>query len=435
MSDKIDVKYCVCAMIDLLGFSSHLEISAYDFRTNIGKQAGSRLENLEEAIELLSAEKTKCPSYYPNNLQVHRLNDAILISMDLDDVLVPSVGKTRFNGLSPDKINEIFTEEQLKDEKTFLSSYVERISNAVMPLEKFVGVVARMHLFLNELEEHGNFPGAKTVISSGFRRPFISKSTKQEDFLSANFALANAYIAEEKLSGPFLYVDNYIIQMISHNPYARNLLKFAHFHFKEMAFDCFANCEDVFHIPAEAFIPPPTEIKLFRKEYHFRSLNPSPLSYMQTISMITPFLKESEIANLSNIYYKHIFYAIKYGPKNRTKPPATFIYNSKNHLSKNIGIFYEFLSTGKSETKEQTSKEKLLARFTLEGTSEHDERREMLEKLLNKEVDIDLVPISIDKHLSGLLLLDEESLTALMPILEGNIDLLNYRDEENYDQK
>jgi len=45
-----DVKYNVTAFMDLLGFSSHLELSG-DLRTNIGQKAIERLQVLEDCID------------------------------------------------------------------------------------------------------------------------------------------------------------------------------------------------------------------------------------------------------------------------------------------------------------------------------------------------------------------------------------------------
>lgn len=433
MSKETDVKYCVCAFADLLGFANHLEVSAYDLRTHIGKQAVTRLENLEKAIDCLTSEKERRPEYHPSNLEVHRLNDAILVTMDLDDILVPPVGCTRFQGFSIQEISEIFTNEQLKDETTHLEAYAERLLVAVQPLEKLLGIVARLHLFLNILERDSHFPGAKTVVATGFRRRFLSKSKNREDFLSANFALSNAYMAEKELSGPYLFVDDGIVQMLSHDSFARNVLRFAHFLFKETAFNCFHEGDDVFALSANTYVPEPTLIKLFRKEYFFRKLNPSPTSYLQMVPAIRPFLNDTKDPILKNAFYKHVYNAIKNGFKRErvaeAKPPPSFLYNNRNDLSKDVGVFYEFLATGRSETLERIEQDKQLAEFRLEGVPEGDERRKKVMDFLNQEQEVDLETINIEENRNALFQLDQELLDALMPILEGNVEALDYRDE------
>ena len=44
------IRYCVTAVTDLLGFSSHLATAGNDLRTSIGRVAIKRLETLERAL-------------------------------------------------------------------------------------------------------------------------------------------------------------------------------------------------------------------------------------------------------------------------------------------------------------------------------------------------------------------------------------------------
>lgn len=423
MTKEQDIRYCVCAMIDLLGFSSHLEISGYDLRTSIGEQAVKRLENLEKVLHLLNSEKERRPDYYPNDFHVQRINDTIFLTMDLDDILKPSIGGTIFQGLSANDSNKYFTEEQMETLEKYQSAYASRILIAIEPLIKFVGFVSRLHITINELEGQNFFPGAKTVISTGFRRPFM------KDYFSANFALSNAYQAEKSLHGSSLYLDNGILQMVSFNKYAKNLLRFAHFQFKKASFDCFDNHEDVFSSSAEANIPEVVEIKLFRKEYHFRQLNPSPLTYLQNLSLIMPYLTDEKKPDLSNIYYKHIYHAIKRGITRKKdgvlKPPPSFIFNGTNDLNNDIGILYEFLSTGKSKTREDLGEKK----FNEENANVSEEGKRKIKELLNQEVEIDIEKIKIEDCKNQLFGMTEETLTGLMLMLDGDLELLDYRDE------
>jgi hypothetical protein len=57
-----DIKFCVTAFIDLLGFASHLEIGS-DLKTDIGQFAIDRLNNLESAIKFLESEKLTCSEH------------------------------------------------------------------------------------------------------------------------------------------------------------------------------------------------------------------------------------------------------------------------------------------------------------------------------------------------------------------------------------
>ncbi|PKP40782.1 MAG: hypothetical protein CVT93_10560 [Bacteroidetes bacterium HGW-Bacteroidetes-10] len=416
-------------MIDLLGFSSHLEISSYDLRTSIGKQALNRLDNLENLMNSLKLENENFPDYYPENFSFQRINDAIFITMDLDDILIPSIGKTISEGLSVEDVSKYFTEEQLS-ETGFRSNYTSRMLDTIQPLLKFVGFISRLHISLNKLEEKSNFPGAKTVVSTGFRRRFVSKVNLSEDYFSANFAMANTYIAERSLHGPNLYLDNGILQLISFNKYGKNILRFSHFHFKEREFNCFEDCDDVFSISSEPCIPNLIEINLFRKTYHYRNLNPSPLTYLQSLSSIIPFLEEKVLPDLSNIYYKHIFHAIKFGVSEKRvkdlKLNPSFIFNQTYDLDVEIGIFHEYISTGKSKTKE----EKKEREFENKYADCPAEAKQEIKEFLDQECDIKLTPIRLENFGDFIYSLSEEMFSTLLLIIEGDLDQLDYKKTE-----
>jgi len=425
MTKDTDIKYCVCAMIDLLGFSSHLEISGYDLRTSIGEQAVKRLENLETILQLLSSENNRRPDYYPNTYHLQRINDALFITMDLDDILKPSVGGTIFQGISTNNANSFVSSDETESFEEYQAAYNSRIQIAVEPLIKFVGFISRIHISINKMEGQSFFPGAKSVISTGFRRPF------KEDYFSANFALSNAYQAEKTLHGSSLYLDNGILHMMSFNKYTKNLLRFAHFQFKKASFDCFDNSEDLFSsITDEANIPDAVEVKLFRKEYQFRQLNPSPLTYLQNLPEMIEYLDGVKSPDLSNIFYKHIFNAVKQGISRKKgdalKPPPSFLYNGTNDLSNDIGILYEFLSTGKSKTREDLKEKK---NYEEHYARLNDEGKKKMKELMEQTVEIDLVQIDISECKNQLYSLSEEMLNGLMFILKGDIDQLDYKDE------
>lgn len=430
MSDTHEVKFCVCAMIDLLGFSSHLEISANDLRTTVGKQAVRRLETLESAVECIESERARRPEYYPETIHIQRINDALLITMDMDDLLIPSVGQTSFTGLPPSEIKNHFSEEQLKSETDFAAAYAARLRGAIDPLRKLVGLVSRIHLYVNVAEGKNYFPGAKTVISSGFRRPFVSKVSQKEDQFSANFALANSFVAENDLHGPHLYLDNIIVQMLSSEEYSRNIARLSHFHFSETIYDCFRNDQDDFYLSAEAKIPEPIKVSLFRKQYVFRRLNASPLSYLQCLPNIFPYLSGEADPNLSNIYYRHIFHAIQYGVGRSSngypKAKPSFIFNGKNDIAEDIGVFKEFLDTGRSATKEESKERKFLAEHGLEGTSPDHPLRKALSALMEEEVEIEIIPMEIENFGDFIFSFSEDHLSGLLPLLSGNLELLDY---------
>src|SRR3954463_7611304 len=94
-----NLKFAICAVIDLQGFSSHLEISGYDLRTRVGVEAIDRLNALEDALGRVKAERETHPAYFPAGIKLLRMNDSIVATMDLDDILLPAIGETVFRGL------------------------------------------------------------------------------------------------------------------------------------------------------------------------------------------------------------------------------------------------------------------------------------------------------------------------------------------------
>lgn len=419
-----DVKFCICAMIDLLGFSSHLETSGYDLRTSIGEQAIKRLQNLEDVVESLKNEKNKRPEFYPEPFYMQRINDAIFITMDIDDILKPAVGHTAFQGISLNEFENFVLTEKNGSFEEYQAASIARIQIAIEPLIKFVGVISRLHISLNKMESESFFPGAKSVISTGFRRPF------KDDFFSANFALSNAYIAEKSLHGPLLYLDEGILHLLSLNRYTRNLVRFAHFQFKTASFDCFDDNDYTFYSTEnEASITKAIEIRLLRKLYQFRELNASPLTYLENVPLIIDYLNGTSSPNLSNIFFKHVFNAIKNGiPKGvgkTLKVPPSFLFNKFNDLDNDIGILQEFLTTGRSITQEERKNKQ----FEEEYSHLTEEGKSKIRSLLDQEVEIELEQIDISECRNQLFNLSEEMLTGIMLVLKGDIEQLDYNYE------
>jgi hypothetical protein len=421
-----DVKYCVCAMVDLLGFSSHLEISSYDLRTSIGAEALKRLSNLELLLNCLIQERQRHHDFYPPELHFQRINDSVFFGIDIDDLFIPDIGCTSYRGITQDQYNEIIGDAP--DESTASSSVKRRIQEAAMPLAQFLGFVARFHLSLNKAESVAHFPGAKTVVSAGFRKPFTSALQQTPDHFSANFAFSNAYLAERSLHGPDFYVDDVLLQLISHSRYSNHLLRFSHVLVNKEPFDCFEDVEMQLFRPPGTYIAAPIRVELFRKSFDFRKLNPSPLSYLQNVKDLVEFLTGLREPDLSNIYCRHIFNAIKRGlsweQAQSQNPIRSFLLNGANDLEVEVSVLNEYISLGRSPTKEERERE----RFDRETAGLNEEGKEELRKLLNKEVVLDAEPFKIEENVDQLLRLGEEHLTALLPLCEGNLDLLDYRE-------
>lgn len=350
-----DVKYGITAMIDLLGFSSHLEIASYDLRTNIGEQAVQRLKTLEDALNFMEKERKEFPEYYPEEIHIQRINDAIFLSMDLDEYLIPEIGAAIRGSVTNEEMKELFSEEELTDYESFKKSYCTRNSNSIQPINKFIGLVSRIYLYINKIESKFFFPGAKAVVSTGFRKQF-RRNDGTEDFFSANFSLSNSYIAESKLKGSKLYIDNYIIQLLSVNEYSKNILRCSILVKNNDVFDITKDYDDPF-FPSNSFkVTKPIELFLFRKSYWFQELNPIPLSYLQILNKFENFLKNENENKLGGVYGT-ILNSIRQGvskeelEKNEFK--FSMIYNFIQIIDKSIDEFYELAETGDTKNRKE----------------------------------------------------------------------------------
>jgi len=263
----------------------------------------------------------------------------------------------------------------------------------------------------------------------------VSKSLDKEDEFSVNFAFANTYIAEQALHGPNFYVDNGALQIISFNKYAKNVLKLGHFNFKRPSFSCFEKYSDNFHIPLKPEIAKSFDLKLFRKDFVFRQMNPSPLTYLQNIPLLMPYFEGEKKPNFSNIFFRHIYKAIKYSiqtkNENNTQPPYSFIFNGTNDLNKKIGIFQEFIETGVSRTREEFEEKE----FNEKYANYSEKGKEKIKEMLDEEVNIKSEKIRIEENLDTFFQFSEESIISLLPFCEGDINLLDYSYNKKEDEE
>ncbi len=424
-----EVKFAVCAIIDLQGFSSHLEMSGYDLRTAIGKHAIERLNQLQDAMERVSAEKTRRTEFYPNSLYIQRINDAIVVTMDLDDILMPSIGQTGFHGLSANDVDDFFSAEEMEDKVRFTTALETRLKTAVVPLEQFLGVVSRIHLFIQDREARGYFPGAKTIVSSGFRKPFVT-SDDSEDFLSANFAFANATLADKVLRGPHLFVDNNILEILSRDRFAQHLMQFSQFDWRISSFDPLTSEGEEQTRPPKPELHAPHTVELLRRRYVFRQLSASPLSYLQHLKNIEPFLNGVRNADRSNLFYAHVCDAIRYGIGGKRihdgDPPPSFINSGGNDLDVDVIEFVEFLTNGESPTKAARQKQRRRAQQGPKDVQPDSELAKKLDALDEQEVTIDLESIDVAQLGHAIWSLTEETISGLLPIMSGDMSLLDY---------
>ena len=351
---KDDLKYCVTAFIDLLGFGSHLEIGSNDLRTNIGKEAINRLQNLVDAIDLMKNEKNECKSEYPANFYYKRLNDALILTIDLPEFLKPTIGRSIKKGMSGDEFDKYFDIDDYENEEEFYEDYDKKITEDTKDLTKFIGLIARLHNYINTKEDEDYFPGVKTVIATGYRKPFFPDD--EEDHFSANFSFSNAYLAESDLHGSNFFMDTNISQLLYANEFARNILRGAIFKSKESDFDPLEEYEDVLYLPTKLEKTKKKEIELFRKRFYFKEYNSTVLGYLQIIDRLEDYLNGKK-QPVGKKIYNSIFKAIKNGPDlekisedKLNRNPFTFFSTS---ISSDIRIFPQMIKNGESEILEE----------------------------------------------------------------------------------
>lgn len=269
-----ETKYCVAAFLDLQGFSHHLEVGS-DIRTIIGQQAITRLRGLENAVKFLQDEQQNLSFFFP----FKRINDSIIFTIDLSDTLLPDIGDTYKAGLTIDEWKRLYDIQDDDSEEAFDKKYEKRRKEYTLPLLKFIGLISRIHQRINIEERKNTFPGIKTIISTGFRRRFFGIDGN-EDSLSANFAFSNAYKAQESLRGAGLFVDNHIIEMMDADLRTTNIAKLACLSYDQ---PIYSPLKDPKSFDRKLVESEPEKVSLFRKTYHFRRVNPNPLTYLQFI--------------------------------------------------------------------------------------------------------------------------------------------------------
>lgn len=252
--------------------------------------------------------------------------------MDLPRILSPGVGKLVRNGISVNELQEFFEKDELNVSKEqFLKNYEIKLAEATKDLAKFVGLTARVHDFLFRRESESHFPGALTVVASGFRREFLPNDPN--DILSANFSFSNAYLAESKskgkLKGPKFFLDEILSKYISVNKYERNIMRVSCFTHAEGDFDLFADYDDPLTLPGHLTKTEIVEVELFRRTYKFREYSTEGLGFLQVLDGLNPFL--TGIKPPSDIFpYNQFFDVIKEGPQlTEDKLPATFWFGRR----------------------------------------------------------------------------------------------------------
>lgn len=277
------MRWSCSAQLDLLGFSNHLMVTNWDIRTPTGGQAIERLSSLEEAIRLFEQEKGRYPDLYPSGLQYIRFNDAIFLGMDVEHLAPPAGRTTLTGGYSIDQLRKLLPKE---GQTAFEGTTAESSSDVA----KFLGLVARMHLYINEREAKKSFPGCRTVVASGLRKCF-SDRRGTDDFFSANFSVSTAFEAGQQgssagLRGNYLYVEDDVAMAISYCEPCHAILGFSKFFRTDSPL---ADPYQYEHVQKGTFslsrgswtVSEPIVLDMMRKRLVFRRLNPTVLTNLQ----------------------------------------------------------------------------------------------------------------------------------------------------------
>jgi hypothetical protein len=278
-----NVQWSCSAQIDLLGFSNHLMVANWDIRTETGNIAIERLTALEEALRLLDKEKARYPELYPNKLNYTRFNDALFLGIDAEYLSPPNGQTTLSGGYNIKQLRKMFPK---KDKEVFKGTPTESGSEVA----KFLGLVARIHQFINEHELEKSFPGCRTVVVSGLRKCFSDRK-KDDDFFSANFSVSTAFKAEQMgssvgLKGNNLYVEDDVSTAISYCKPCHAILGFSKFIrldsplVNPYQYQHVEKCS--LSIPRSSWtVREPISLDILKKPLTFRLLNPSVLTNLQ----------------------------------------------------------------------------------------------------------------------------------------------------------
>ena len=304
MTEKDKTIFSITAHIDLLGFSSHLILSSYDLRTKIGEEAIQRLRILENVTELIEDESNQCKPFYPESFRFLRFNDSLILGIDINPPIVPRIGRPNEGGAFTYREIEDFFKEGEKDAK-ITEKMQKHFNTEAFKVCQFIGLVSRIHNYINTREFDIHMPGCRTIISSGLRYKFIGKDQK-EDFYSANFSLSNAFIVNEVgskqgFTGNKCYIENNVGQICGYNQYSKRLIGFTKFIRNDVEHDPFNGLpESPLTSDLTYNLSKQIVIELFNKKYVFREINTVAASNLQLFPAVLNFIdkqysKEDEL--------------------------------------------------------------------------------------------------------------------------------------------
>lgn len=303
-----DVRWACSAQLDLLGFSNHLMVANCDIRTQTGAQAIERLSSLEKAIHFFEQEKSNYPDLYPRGLEYLRFNDAIFLGIDVK-YLNPPTGRTSLTGgYSIDQLRKRYPQE---GKTAFEGTTAESGGNVA----KFLGLVSRMHEYINKCEAEKSFPGCRTVVASGLRKCFKNRKGI-DDFFSANFSISTAFEAGKMgssvgLEGNHLYVEDDIAMAISYCDSCYAIMGFAKFFYSDSPlldpYNYKQMQEGSISLPGGSWIVPKSiSLDIMKKHHTFRRLNPNVLTNLQLFKDYERLATESKNEDFENQIYNSL---------------------------------------------------------------------------------------------------------------------------------
>src|SRR5208283_447394 len=169
-----DVRWSCSAQVDLLGFANQIALSKCDIRAQTGEQAIERLSSLEQGLRMLEQEKNRYPQLYPGGLRYVRFNDALFFGIDAEHLLPPAGKVTLTGGYSLKDL------ERMMDRAGGAEMLPGAVKDSAGEVAKFLGLVARVHNYINAQEAERSLPGCRTVVASGLRKCFEDRQGRDD---------------------------------------------------------------------------------------------------------------------------------------------------------------------------------------------------------------------------------------------------------------
>jgi hypothetical protein len=173
---------------------------------------------------------------------------------------------------------------------------------------KYLGLVARVHNYINAREAEKSLPGCRTVVASGLRQCFEDRQGR-EDFFSANLAAAVAFKAQEQgsavgVTGNHLYVEKDVAVAISYIEMCHAIMALAKFDRPDSVVTdpyCYhppdsARAVTVTYPSWRAYDP--IVIGIMNNEYTFRRLNSLALTNLQLFTDYRRLAEEQDPEDL-----------------------------------------------------------------------------------------------------------------------------------------